>query len=217
MILDHGLQVAVCTPPKCGTTSLEKMARRRGPSVSVSGNGRHGCVMPAAYEGARYRRLTTCRHPWARLASVWRYVGSRGEEFAEGPAVREMTFPEFVSWWEARRAQHRPDLLPPWVTLRMKHLWYVTQGDFARRWRPEGYLRVESLAADLAAGGVDWGPEVRANTTDRVKRAPWWEHYDREAWDRVGELFAAEEAEMLGYATDPPGELGGATNLLMAS
>lgn len=211
MIVDHVNKVALACVPKCGTFTVERMAKKAG--HDVTGLGRHGVVAPP--EAVGYRRLMTARNPWSRLVSVWSFVGSRPSEFLEGPAVVEMTFPEYVRWWERRRADFMPWQMPDWIALRMKYMWYTTAGDFLMRWKPEALVRVEHIEHDLRSAGVDWGKVYHTNTSAKHRTGNWWDHYTDEAWDAVGRLFGEQEAAWFGYPTEPPGTLGAAADSLL--
>jgi hypothetical protein len=208
MILDHRLRVAVCTVPKCGTLSLQAAIRDREGVEYVP--GRHGCRVPPSCEG--YRRLQTCRDPWSRTVSAWKFVARHWEAFPDGDAIRGMTFPEYVRLWKARRPGHEGWIEGhgPWAIVPKAHVWYVTQLEFASRWRPDGLLRVESLDADLEAWGLGWGPVGRENASDAGRVTRWWEHYDEETWERVAVLYGDAEARWLGYGGTRPGVLGAA-------
>lgn len=207
MIVDDASRTLIVTPAKCGTVSLEGMATRQD-GVWKTKN-RHVVAAPEGRED--YRRLMMCRDPWSRLTSVWSFV-VRHYAFRtkddQWDWAAEATFPEFATRW----CEGRPAFAPPaedrgWT--QGVNLWWLTQGDYLDRWQPTGLVRMEHLAHDLAAHGLDYGEEMRRNTSDAVRPGNWVGYYDGGSWDVVSRTFAAADAARLGYPDGlPAGPLG---------
>lgn len=207
MIIDHDEHIVICTPTKCGKTSLEAMARAAvhadmSRNLEVVRPGQHRLDVPKQAEG--YTRMMMVRDPWARLVSTWSFLsnpGSKGEQNAA--LIRQMSFTEFVYWWLAQRKEALHNR--PWVKYTPKELWsaparwLMTLSECADIWQPEHCLDVANIENSLFEHGLDYGPDKKNNSSDRVRPGHWTDYYTHSTFNKVSDAFAIKEADRFGF------------------
>lgn len=132
MIIDRQRRYLLATPSKCGTTSVERMAKANPSVFTVVRPYQHRMLVPEEFaDQHRYMRWLLVRNSYARLVSIWSYLANPANYTQWGAdEVQGLTFAEFVAWWLG----NRHDLLDTsgWGELkwwRSPNLWLITNAE----------------------------------------------------------------------------------------
>lgn len=203
MIIDHEAMVVIATPSKCGTLTMKAMAKALPSDRMVEwvGMGVHRLDCPPEADG--YTRLMMVRDPWARLVSMWSFIGkpSHYDEW-EHDTIRRLTFTQFVDWYLERHEEEASK--GPWEQRSARELWSVptrwlmTLGECADVWKPEHTLDVASIEDSLFEHGLDYGKVRNANISHH-RTGKWTDHYTPDTFKLVGDAFARADAKRFNF------------------
>ena len=209
MIVDHENRFIIATPTKCGTTSIEALARSRGKRLGLSTvrPRQHRMVVPEEY--VSFRRYMMVRNPYDRLASIYLYLSnpSNYSQWAHWEVV-DKTFTQFCYWYIKQREHYGiQSACDPggaasddkWY--RSPNLWLVSLGECQRVLKPHDFIRLENLAEDLkSTGRDDWGGNMlHSNRSTNRKKETRSMYSSKQALQRVNEAFAFVDCMQLGY------------------
>lgn len=187
MIVLQQQRALIVTPPRTASVSLHVALCGAnapiwvvGPLRPQSSHSAHEtpCV---PHQFGEFRVFVVCRHPLARLVSMWRHV----QETHWQPDAR-LSFADF-----ARRAAAHPDDCYP--------AWHQTICDITRGLAVAGELPFERLREELLD---KLGLTVSLPHLNRTQHGPWRDYYDADTL-AIGVDWAREDAERFGYAIEP--------------
>lgn len=210
MIVDFENRFVIATPTKCGTTSIESLAKSRGERLGLAAvrPRQHRMVLPD--ELADYRRFLAVRNPYDRLVSIYLYLTnpSNYSQWAHWEVV-DKPFKEFIPWYIKQRARYNIHLATAndngeaqnlnWY--RSPNLWLVSLAECHDVLEPDGGLvRLEHLAADLEkTGRKNWGGKMLHSNRSTNRKKDSRSMYSKRSLSRVNDAFARRDCEMLGY------------------
>jgi len=209
MIVDLEYGSVIATPTKCGTTSIEALARSRGSRLGLTTvrPRQHRMVVPDEY--ANFRRYMMVRNPYDRLASIYLYLSnpSNYSQWAHWEVV-DKTFTQFLYWYVRMRDHYNIQLaVDPggaahddrWY--KSPNLWLVSLGECMQVLQPQGLIRLENLEADLKETGRDeWGGKMlHSNRSTNRKKETRAMYGSKQALQKVNQSFLLSDCERLGY------------------
>lgn len=206
MIVDHVNKFIIATPTKCGTTTLENLARSRGGRLGLSTvrPRQHRMIVPEELD--RYQRYLAVRNPYDRLVSIYLYLSNPSNYSQWGHnEVKDRTFPEFVQWWVKQRIKHGIDddlYYQEWRDLkwwRSPNLWLVSLNECYEMLLPDGIVRLENLEPDLKALRDDWGGAMLHSNRSTNRQKDSRRYYTRKTIQVVNDVFARRDCAVLGY------------------
>lgn len=179
---------AICTPPKCGTLSLEATLRHRS-NTAIQVQGRHGFKRPAI---KFLTRMLIVRNPWDRWWSMYWFMYHRSghlhEEALKGPDV-------FAEAWAAG------------IRSGKDHHWYFSLSQVARVFVPHDVFKLEEDGvAKICKTLTDrYDHVLPAPSHTNVNRRKGDEVYSRQTQELILEHWVKPDCERFHY--DSPNDL----------
>lgn len=188
MIVLQQQRAVIVTPPRTASVSLHVALCGSNAPLWVVGPLRPQSLHSAhetpcvPHQFAAFRVFVVCRHPLARLVSMWRHV----QETNWQPDCR-LSFADFV-----RRAAAHPDDCYP--------AWHQTIGDITRGLEIAGELRFERLKDELLE---KLGLTIALPHLNRTQHGPWRDYYDADTL-AIATEWASGDMERFKYVKEQP-------------
>ena len=146
-------------PTKTGTESIEDWAKRNNGIIT---RPRHSPVPPPQF--SRAIRWQTCRDPWQRFQSMYRYLQRHDHQWGKGH-IHGHSFQDFLFYWSERRQEFEERIRrfkgrKP-LSRMQGYDWLCTQTEFRAEYQPNFIVPLSLLKTVLP--GLDHknaGPKV---------------------------------------------------------
>lgn len=187
------------TPTKCGTHTLEALAKkvtRTDSAVLRMIRSQHRTVVPDGMEG--YRRYTLTRNPYDRLVSTYSYLHAPQNHSQWGAKlVQDMNFDEFVIWLaKQRETRHKKTNIEY-----SPYIWFESVSERYLRFGSQEFMRIELIEDAFELLSDEFGYKFpRPGHSNRSKRETWPTYYTRQSTlDIVNECWAGPDCRFFGY------------------